>query len=217
MTTATAPLPDPETLALLEQEWDAAMEESYQRAGDEVGYWAGRFRQMLARRGGLGTARQILRTKVTSDGYARLRQAGRLDLTVEAYVVRPEFAPLFTDAELEQARIRVAFYDRVAEVEALAAQPVPTELTHLLADAGTAAPDRRHEFRDRVAVFGPSAIPVLEAWVAEGNSPAFAYKVLEAMGLHGDPILASDALRRLRVSHPELSDLIDLALVNLKG
>ena len=193
------------------------MEESYQRAGDELGYWAGRFRQMLARRGGLGTARQLLRVKLTSDGYTRLRQAGRLDLTVEAYMLRPEFAPLFTEAELEQASVRLAFYERVAEVEAEAAQPTPTELAHLLADAATAAPDRRHEFRDRVAAFGPRAIPALEAWVAEGNSAAFAYKVLEAMGLHGDPILAADALRRLKTSHPELADLIDMALVVLKG
>lgn len=217
MTTATTELTHTETLLLLEQQWDAAMEESYQRAGDEVGYWAGRFRQMLTRRGGLGTARQLLRVKVTSDGYARLRAVDRLDLTVEAYMLRPEFAPLFTEAELDAARGRLAFYQRVAEVEAQAAEPAPAELTHLLADAATAAPDRRHEFRDRVAAFGPRAIPALETWVAEGNSAAFAYKVLETMGQHSDPILASDALRRLKTSHPELADLIDLALVNLKG
>jgi hypothetical protein len=179
MITATAAPTGTATLVLLEQQWDAAMEGSYQRAGDEVGYWAGRFRQMLTRRGGLGTARQILRTKVASDGYTRLRQAGRLDLTVEAYMVRPEFAPLFTEAEVEQARIRIAFYERVAEVEAQSAKPAPRELTHLLA-------------------------------------AAFAYKVMEAMGHRGDPILASDALRRLKVSHPELADLIDMALVGLK-
>jgi hypothetical protein len=171
---------------------------------------------MLTRRGGLGTARQLLSTKIASDGYARLRAADRLDLTVEAYMLRPEFAPLFTGAELEAARTRLAFYERVAEVEAQAAEPAPVELTHLLADAATAAPDRRHEFRDRVAAFGPRAIPALEVWVAEGNSAAFAYKVFEAMGQRGDPILAADALRRLKISHPELADLIDLALVNLK-
>jgi hypothetical protein len=131
-------------------------------------------------------------------------------------MLRPEFAHLFMEAELEQARVRLAFYERVAEVEAQAAKPTPRELTHLLADAASAAPDRRHEFRDRVAAFGPRAIPAVEAWVAEGNSAAFAYKVLEAMGHRGDPILASDALRRLKIGHPELADLIDMALLGLK-
>ena len=208
---APSPLPNP-----LEAQWDAAMAEMYERAGQEAGYWASRFLQMLGKRGGLGTARYMLHAKVSPDGYARLRAAGRLDLTVEAYALHPEFAPLFTPAELELARTRLAYFDEVAKAESPAQEPVPRELVLLLADAASAPLDRRHEYRDRVAAFGPRAIPALEAWVAEGNSAAFAFKVVEVIGRHGDRLLAADALRRLKTGHPELADLIDLAIVGLK-
>jgi hypothetical protein len=36
-----------------------------------------------------------------------LRQIRRLDISVEAYVLRPEFAPLFTTEEMEIARRRL--------------------------------------------------------------------------------------------------------------
>jgi hypothetical protein len=63
--------------AALERRFDAAMMEIYERAGRELGYWAGRYVQMLRRRGGLETARYLLAAKTTSDGYARLQEAGR--------------------------------------------------------------------------------------------------------------------------------------------
>jgi len=202
---------------LLERQWDAAMEDIYQRAGQEVGYWAGRFLQMLRRRGGLGTARYILHAKTTSDGYARLRAADRLDLTVEAYALHPEFAPLFTDEDLALARTRLSFFKHVAEAELRAAEPPPPELAALLAEVAAAAPDHRHEYRERVTAFGPPALSALEAWVAAGNSAAFALKVFESIGKHGERLLAADALRKLRAKHPELADLIDLAIAGLRG
>lgn len=82
----------------LEQRFDAAMLETYERASRELAYRATRYLQLLRRRGGPDTARYLLASRVTSDGYARLRDAGRLDLTVEALVLQPEFEPL--DAHL---------------------------------------------------------------------------------------------------------------------
>ena len=126
----------------LEKQFEAAMYEIYDRAGHEIGYWATRYLQMLRRRGGLDTAHYLLSQKATSDGYRALRDAGRLDLTVEAYVLRPEFQPLFSAGELDNARERLAFYDRLAE-EARPAEPVDPELARLLTAAQTAPPDRR--------------------------------------------------------------------------
>lgn len=106
----------------VERRFDAAMFEIYERAGAELGYWATRYLHMLRRRGGLETARQLLAARTTSDGYARLREERRLDLTVEAHVLRPEFRSLFTARELERAGSRLAFYERAIETEQRAAK-----------------------------------------------------------------------------------------------
>ena len=86
------------------------MMEIYERAGREIGYWASYYLRMLRDLRGLATARHLLHSKATSEGYARLRDAGRLDLTVEASVMRPEFEPLFTAEELNLAHDRLARY-----------------------------------------------------------------------------------------------------------
>jgi hypothetical protein len=72
-----------------------------------IGYHATRFRQMLARHGGVETARRLLRLRGISPGFERLRDANRLEETVEFIVLRPEFASLFTADELGVARQRL--------------------------------------------------------------------------------------------------------------
>ncbi len=199
----------------LERQFDAAMFEIYERAGDEVGYWATRYLQMLRARGGLETARHLLRARATSDGYARLRDAGRLDLTVEACVLRPEFGLLFGAEEVGLARSRLAFYERVMEADARGTAPPDPELMRLLAEAANAPPDRRVDYRDRIAAFGLGAIRAVEAWVADGNSPGFACGVLESIGRSGEPDAAASALRRLRAAHPDWASVIDSAISRL--
>jgi len=46
--------------------------------------------------GSLGTARRLLASNEVSAGFATLYERGRLDLTVEALVIQPKFASLFT-------------------------------------------------------------------------------------------------------------------------
>lgn len=92
----------------LELRFDAEMEEIYHRAGADCRYWATRYRQMLHRRGGVETAKVFLRRSGVSAGFERLRECGRLDLTVEAHVLKPEFASLFTEEERAVARARLA-------------------------------------------------------------------------------------------------------------
>ncbi|HEY8455428.1 MAG TPA: DUF262 domain-containing protein [Actinopolymorphaceae bacterium] len=87
--------------------FERAMRAVYERARDEAGYNPTYFLGMLAEYGGLATARKLLRTPTVSDGFAALWERGRLDLTVEAIVIQPQFAELFDDDEIEVARRRL--------------------------------------------------------------------------------------------------------------
>jgi hypothetical protein len=82
----------------------------YRRAKREAGYNAAYFLQMVEEVGGLEAARRLLRTGSVSSGFSALWEKGRLDLSVEAVVLRDRFAGLFTDDELDIARNRLAEY-----------------------------------------------------------------------------------------------------------
>ncbi|MDQ2873590.1 MAG: hypothetical protein M3Y33_01675 [Actinomycetota bacterium] len=95
--------PGPEVRAAFE----LAMKDVYARAKQEANYTAGYFLTMLSNYGGLGTAHRLLASPEVSTGFTALYERGRLDLTVEALVVKPEFAGLFTEDEVEAARERL--------------------------------------------------------------------------------------------------------------
>jgi hypothetical protein len=104
-TVAAAPGP-----ADLEARFDHAMVQIYARAKREIRYVATRYLQVLSEKGGLGTARQFIRSEGVTDGFTRLWEEGRLDLSVEAHVLMPEFQDLFTPAERAIAAARLAQY-----------------------------------------------------------------------------------------------------------
>ncbi len=91
----------------LEDEFRTAMMGVYEGARDHCGYRATRFLQMVRRRGGVHAAKKLLAGTGTSGGFAALRDHHRLDLSVEALVLRPEYAALFTQAEKAEARRRL--------------------------------------------------------------------------------------------------------------
>lgn len=72
------------------------------------GYWASYFLRGVRNHGGPDYARQLLRAEGTTDGFRRLTEERRLDLTMEALVLRPEFAELFTVPERAVAASRLA-------------------------------------------------------------------------------------------------------------
>lgn len=82
----------------------------YDSAKREVGYNATRFLQLLSELGGLGAARRLLQSSAPSYGLSALALAGRLDLSVESQVVKPEFQTLFTVAEVSTANQRLTDY-----------------------------------------------------------------------------------------------------------
>jgi len=91
-----------------EAQFDQAMLDIYSLAGRETGYWAGYFLRAVRKDGGLETARKLLWKTGTSRGFERLKEEGRLDLSMEALMLRPEFRELFSEAELERAADRLA-------------------------------------------------------------------------------------------------------------
>jgi hypothetical protein len=74
----------------------------------ERGYWASYFLRGVRNHGGLDYAHQLLRKQGTTDGFQRLKEEGRLDLTMEALVLRPEYTSLFSDEERRVAAHRLA-------------------------------------------------------------------------------------------------------------
>ena len=94
----------------VERRFHRAMIGIYGTAKRELGYNATRFLQMVSEHGGLVTARQLLWSDAPSDGFTTLWEHRRLDLTVEDHVLRAEFASLFSDADREQALMRLKEY-----------------------------------------------------------------------------------------------------------
>jgi hypothetical protein len=94
----------------LEERFRDAMVSIYVRSKKEVGYNATRFFQMLEDRGALETARVLINSSTPSDGFTALWEAGRLDLTVEAHALDPQFERLFTADERRIAADRLRQY-----------------------------------------------------------------------------------------------------------
>ncbi|HEX6498737.1 MAG TPA: hypothetical protein VF054_06850 [Micromonosporaceae bacterium] len=97
-------------MAAAEKAFHAAMVDVYHDAKRRAGYNAGYFLRMVSELGALGAARQLLHAGHVSEGFTKLWEKGRLDLSVEAVVLRDQFAVLFTDDERRIARQRLAEY-----------------------------------------------------------------------------------------------------------
>jgi len=67
-----------------------------------------RLKPMVARYSAVGVAKRQVVKPGTSPGFRRLQEAGRLDLSIEALVLRPEHSALFTREERDAARRRLA-------------------------------------------------------------------------------------------------------------
>ena len=111
--TVVASVPDASAYgAGLERAFHRALLEIARRSGSEAGYSSPLLFRMLTEHGGLATARSLLAARSISDGFAALWERKRLDLTVEAVVLRPEFVDLFDREELATASLRLADHGR---------------------------------------------------------------------------------------------------------
>jgi hypothetical protein len=92
-------------------EFTVAMFGIYRRALQEAHYSANYFREMVEERFGYDTAMQLIHDSLPAQGYTALWERGRLDLTVEALVLRPEWRDTFTDDD------RMAAYRRLEQYQ----------------------------------------------------------------------------------------------------
>lgn len=65
---------------------------------------------MIGDRGALGACRKLINDNNPSEGFTKLWELGRMDLTVEAVALRPLYKALFTQAERLKARGRLEEY-----------------------------------------------------------------------------------------------------------
>lgn len=93
--------------AVLENRSHHEMLAIYDQARRACNYNATMFRRMVLERGGLATAQALLANPGISSSLAELCLCRRLDLTVEAHVVKPEWRPLFTPDKIAIARQRL--------------------------------------------------------------------------------------------------------------
>ena len=97
----------------LEQQFDELTEQMYWEVGRATrgagkrGYWPTYWLRAVRNRGGVEAARRALRSRGVSNGFKRLAELGRLDLSLEAIVLREPWSTLFTETELARARARL--------------------------------------------------------------------------------------------------------------
>lgn len=82
-----------------EKEFHQAMIKLYETTKKECGYNATRFLQLVGSKGGLVAAKQLISKSGGTEGFSILWEYSRLDLSVKAYVLKPEYRELFTDEE----------------------------------------------------------------------------------------------------------------------
>jgi hypothetical protein len=117
----------------LAAQFHQAMLDGYQELA-QLNYRATYFRQMVQEHGGVEAARRLLRQDNVAAGLTTLWELGRLDLSVEAFVLRPEYAELFTEAERASARQRLAALNYTApwdQPTTPASQPAPSLVDRL--------------------------------------------------------------------------------------
>ena len=93
------------------REFDESMLQIYKTAKNEAGYTPSVFFRMLSEHGGYETARRLIHSPNVSDGYVKLFELDRLDLTVEAMIIANlKWHQLFGEHELEICRKRLKAY-----------------------------------------------------------------------------------------------------------
>ncbi len=96
-------------LVTTEEQFHKAMLNLYHETYKATRYRATAFYHMVNEHGGVETARRLI-AKESTEGFTKLWEEGRLDLSVEALILKPEFASLFNEIERKRSRERLAEY-----------------------------------------------------------------------------------------------------------
>jgi len=93
----------------LEKKFHSDMLEGSQLA-KKLGYNPTYFLRMVSDIGGVQAAKQLIKADKPSDGFTTLWELGRLDLSVEAHVLKLEYEILFSDEERQTCLHRLEAY-----------------------------------------------------------------------------------------------------------
>lgn len=117
----------------------------------KFGYAPNRFTGMLSRSSPFEVVRSLLASHDVSEGFKVLWEKGRLDLSVEAIVLRPEWRGHFSEAELLTAQRRLSDVNYHGPSDHLdsTARPEPTEIERLLDELVASSGDREKGKRIR--------------------------------------------------------------------
>ena len=90
----------------LESELAARIQETLAESR-ELHYYPNRFEQMLAELGAVKLAKKLVVSGELQDGLKKIAKLGRKDLSIEAVILEPRFASLFTKDEKQAAEWRL--------------------------------------------------------------------------------------------------------------
>lgn len=99
--------PDEPKTALKDDPFTKRALQIYEDANTQIRYPANRFRQKVLRVGGLAAAKDWLKGSKMTEGFKRLIEHDRLDLSLEAVVLETKWSKYFTGEELATARERL--------------------------------------------------------------------------------------------------------------
>jgi hypothetical protein len=91
----------------LEKKFNEDMKNIYLTAKKELKYNASRFWQLVIDKGGVQAAKILIAKDGGTYGFEVLWEHRRLDLSVEAHVLGPEYVDLFSDEERNMCRDRL--------------------------------------------------------------------------------------------------------------
>lgn len=91
----------------LEDKFNAEMKNIYITAKKELGYNATRLFQLISEKGGLKAAKILISKEDGTYGFEVLWENKRLDLSVEAHVLKDDYMELFTDEERSMCKRRL--------------------------------------------------------------------------------------------------------------
>lgn len=101
----------------LEKQFYEDMVDIYKTASKELNYKPTRFLQLVSNIGGVQATKKLILKEGGTEGFKILYERGRLDLSVEAHVLKPEYRDLFTEEELEICSERLKSFDYAVELK----------------------------------------------------------------------------------------------------
>jgi 5-methylcytosine-specific restriction protein A len=194
-----------------------------QKAADAeaLGYRPTQFKQMLGAQGGNATVRQLLAKGKPSDGFTRLWELGRLDLTVEALVVETKWRALIDPILVQQAeRLLTQSGYRFAPFSGSASNGVAPQTPASATPAQRPAPalpprpsrpKNTQSFSAFCASLGAPLANRADRWCGYNPVRGFAVVTLWADRLKGDRYVLWDAALRsgdTRIGASELREVL---------